>query len=157
MTNKLNPSSSAPSKCDPYILLNPKFHYHVDNRPLIFSNLSQLHRVHKLPLHYFKIRLNMIFLRSLGILSGLILSGAPAKTLRALLFSPIRVTCSVRLTFRDWITFIIKYLARRTSYEVRRSSNVSSLLAPNAFLGFLFSNSTNFIFADIRCMCLLNK
>jgi hypothetical protein len=76
----------------------------------------------------------------LSILGGLILSGAPTKTLGALLFSPIRVTCSTRLIFRDWITVIIKYLARRTNYDVRHSPDAST-----TFLGFLLSNSTNFI------------
>ena len=69
-----------------------------------------------------------------------------------MLFSPIRVTPPTRITFRDWITFIIKYLARRTNYEVRHSSDVFSLLAPNTFLGFLLSNSINFILADISSL-----
>jgi hypothetical protein len=53
--------------------------------------------------------------------------------------------CSTRLIFRDWITVIIKYLARKRNYEVRRSSDASSLLASKILLGFLLSNSTNFI------------
>jgi hypothetical protein len=66
ITNKLNPSSRIPSKGDLHILWNPKVHYCVDNSLPLFPNLSQLHQVHKLSCHYFKIRLNMILLCTPG-------------------------------------------------------------------------------------------
>jgi hypothetical protein len=83
----------------------PKVHYHVHKSPPLAPNLERMNLVHTL--HPVTLRSTLIssHLR-IGLPSGIFHLGFPIKILRTFLISPMRVTCSAHLIFRDFIITI---------------------------------------------------
>jgi hypothetical protein len=65
----------------PAFLWNPKIHYHVHTSPPLDHILNQLNPVRPIDPYLPKVHLNVILHLRLGLLSGLLPSGLPTKTL----------------------------------------------------------------------------
>jgi len=100
------------------------------------------------PYDFLKISISILFSNlSLGLPSGLFLSGFPTKTLYTSHLSPIRATCPAHLILVDFIPRTIMgyvYRSRSSSlYSLLHSPVTSSCLCPNVLLCILFSNTVS--------------
>ena len=87
-----------------HILRDPKVHYHIHKCPPPVPILSQLDPVHTPHPTSWRPILILSFHLSLGLPSGLFLSGFPIKTLYTPLLSFILATCPAHLILLDFIT-----------------------------------------------------
>ena len=74
---------------------------------LLFARKNKHVVCRHVPIPFSKIHFNLILPSTPGVLTGLFLSGFPTTTLYAPLLSPIRATCSTRLSHLDFITRMI--------------------------------------------------
>ena len=94
----------AASQQIPRISRNPKFHYRTHKHLPPLCILGQPNPVHIPTSHLPEIHPNIIHPSSLGLPTGLFLSGFPTKNLYTPLSSPIRATCPAHLILLDFIT-----------------------------------------------------
>ena len=137
-------NSSSVNKQIPYILWNPKVHYHVHSWPPVLI-LSQINSIHKLLNKFCKINFNIIHPSTPSHPSGLFPYGFYTKTPYTPLLSPTRAACPFRPILIYLITQILFDEAYRSwsssLWSLLHSPVTSSLLGPNILLKTLFSNT----------------
>jgi hypothetical protein len=125
----------------PTFLWNPKIHYGVHKSPPLVPILSQINPIHTT---LSKIHFNIVHHLSLGIHSGLFLSGCPINILYVFLL-PIRATCPAHLILPDLVTLIMfdeEYKLWSTSLcSLLQPPVTSCLFGPNFPLNTLFSHT----------------
>ena len=129
----------------PWFSRNPKVHYRTHKRPSPVSILGQPNPVHLPTSHLLEIHPNISTHLCLGLLSGLLPSGFPTKTLYTPLSSPIRATCPAHLILLDFIIRTIlgeEYksfssslcnLLHSPSYLVRPTSKYSPIVVASIY------------------------
>ena len=141
-------NSSSVSQQIPYILWNPKVHYHVHNWPPVHI-LSQINSIHNLLNEFCKINFNIIHPSTPSHPSGLFPSGFSSKTPYSPLLSPIHAACPSHPILIYLITQIIFGEAYRSwsssLCSLFHSSVTPSLLGPNILLKTLFSNTLSLL------------
>ena len=117
-------------------------------RHLSLSWASPIQSIYPHPTSWRSILILSTHLR-LSLLSGLLLSGFPSKTLYTLISSPIRATCPAHLILLDFITRTIlgvQYKSFSSSLcNLLNSPVTSPLLGPNILLNTMFSNTLSFL------------
>ena len=131
------------------ILLNPKVHYHTQNRPPTFPILCQPNPVHILTSYNLEIHPNITYSPTPRSPQWSLSLRFPHQHPILPLSSPIRATWEAHHILIDFITrTLLGEECRSFSFslwDLLHSPFTSSLLGPNILFNAIFSNTLNFL------------